>query len=364
MGTALAWVLGLCLLSGGSAWAQRVAFINPGKSDEAYWVAASQSMQAAARSLGQSLEVFYAEREHLRALAFARALVARAPEDRPDYVVFSNDYGTAPELLRIFDGSGIRSFMAYSRPQGELEQQTGGPRERHPDWIGSLEPRAQDAGYLTAKTLIAKGRAAGARAADGKLHLLVIAGDRSTTSSVLRNEGMLRAVNEAGDVVIAQEVYANWSREKAAEQAAWLWQRHPDARLVWAGNDLMAFGAMSAWEQRGGTPGKDAWFSGINTSREAMDALRSGRLAALAGGHFITGAWALVMIHDFHRGRDFKDEGLTLERSMFALFTPKSAAVFMARFGDNLDQIDFSRYSKARNPRLRRYDFGFEQLLR
>ena len=28
-----------------------------------------------------------------------------------------------------------------------------------------------------------------------------------------------------------------------------------------------------------------------------------GLLAALAGGHFITGAWALVMIHDHHRGR-------------------------------------------------------------
>lgn len=359
-----AWLLGLCLLLGGTAWAQRVAFINPGKSDEAYWVAASQAMASAARSLGQELEVFYAEREHLRALEFARALVARPPQARPDYVVFSNDYGTAPEMLRIFEGSGIRSFMAFSRPQGELEQQTGVPRGRYRDWIGSLEPRAQDAGYLTAKALIAKGRAAGARGADGKLHLLVIAGDRSTTSSVLRNEGMWRAVREAGDVVIDQEVYANWSREKAAEQAAWLWQRHPDARLVWAGNDLMAFGAMSAWEQRGGTPGKDAWFSGINTSREAMDALRSGRLAALAGGHFITGAWALVMIHDHHRGRDFKDEGLNLERSMFALFNERSAQVFVARFGDGAGQIDFRRYSKSRNPQLKRYDFGFEQLLR
>ena len=39
-------------------------------------------------------------------------------------------------------------------------------------------------------------------------------------------------------------------------------------------------------------------------------------------GHFITGAWTLVMIYDYHHGRDFADEGLELERPMFAEFTP------------------------------------------
>jgi ABC-type sugar transport system substrate-binding protein len=76
------------------------------------------------------------------------------------------------------------------------------------------------------------------------------------------------------------------------------YRRYPDVKLVWAGNDLMAFGAMNAWEQRGGKPGVDAWFSGINTSTEALEAIKSGRLTSLAGGHFITGAWSLVMIYD------------------------------------------------------------------
>ena len=46
--------LALCLavvLCGSVARAQSVAFINPGKSDEVYWVTAAQAMQAAARSL-------------------------------------------------------------------------------------------------------------------------------------------------------------------------------------------------------------------------------------------------------------------------------------------------------------------------
>ena len=357
----------LCLCLPPLAWAQKVAFINPGKTDEAYWVTASQAMQVAARSLGMTLQVHYAGRQHPRAFEIARSLVALPAAQRPDYVVFSNDYATGPELLRIFDGSGIRCFMAFSSPTEQERHLTGAPRERFRDWIGALEPRAQDAGYLTAKALIEKGRAVRAQGADGKLHLIAIAGDRSTTSSIRRNEGLRRAVAEAPDVVLEQEVYAAWSREKADEQAQWLYDRYPQARLVWAGSDQMAFGAMQALQARGGVPGRTVWFSAINTSREAMEALQSGRLAALAGGHFITGAWALVMIYDYHHGKDFAREGLELERPMFALFTPALADVYLQRLGERFERadghIDFRRYSKVHNPQLRRYEFDFAQLL-
>ncbi|MFO6419617.1 ABC transporter substrate-binding protein [Hylemonella sp. W303a] len=349
---------------GVDALAQRVAFINPGKADEFYWAGVARCMQSAAQDLGQTLDVHYAEREHLQVFQIARTIVALPPPQRPDYVVVTNDYGTGPELLNIFEGSGIRVFMAYSKPTTEEMAHTGLPRRKHKLWIGSLEPRAQDAGYLTARALINQARTAGLQAQDGKLHMLVIAGDRSTPSSIARNDGMRQAVREAGDVVIDQEVYAAWSREKATEQASVLYQRHPQARLLWAGNDLMALGAMSALEQRGGEPGRTVLFSGINTSAEALRAKESGRLAALAGGHFITGAWSLVMIHDHYNGHDFADEGLMQERRMFALFDGKLAQALRARLGPGCDDVDFKRFSKTRNASLRSYDFSMERLLK
>lgn len=346
------------------SWALSVVFINPGKTDEAYWSAAAQSMQVSASSLGISLEVQFAERNHLRALEIARALVARPPNKRPDYAVFSNDYATGAEILRTLDGSGIKSFMAFSRLTADEEAQHGTARKKFKDWIGSLEPIAEDAGYLTAKSLIAQGRDRKLQAGDGKLHLLAVAGDRSTTSSIKRNEGMLRAVAEAPDVLMTQMIYASWTREKAQEQTAWLYQRYPEAKLVWSGNDLMAFGAMNSAESRGAVPGKSMLFSGVNTSHEAMQAVKSGRLSALAGGHFIAGAWSLVMIYDYHHGRDFADEGLQLERNMFVLFDPVLADVFESRFGDKYSSIDFRAYSKKLNPKLTKYEFGFAQLLK
>jgi ABC-type sugar transport system substrate-binding protein len=358
------FAVALCALPAGAV-AQSVVFINPGKSDEIYWMTAARAMQSAARSLGMQLTVRYAERDHPRSMDIARDIAALPPGQRPQFAIVTNDYATGPELLRILDGAGIKTLFAYSRILAAPElADAGRPRGHYKGWLGSLEPRAEDAGFMTARALIERARTARAFAADGKLHMLAIGGDRSSTTSILRDQGMRRAVAADPDVVLEQEVYAGWTREKAAEQSAGLYERYPAALLVWAGNDLMAFGAMQSWEKRGGKPGRDAFFSGINTSHEAFEDLRSGRLSVLAGGHFICGAWSLVLIYDYAHGHDFADEGLELERPMFMLFTAADALRYEKRFGDmNFDSIDFRRFSKVLNPGLKRYDFSLRQLL-
>jgi hypothetical protein len=84
---------------------------------------------------------------------------------------------------------------------------------------------------------------------------------------------------------------------------------------------------------------------------------------SLAGGHFITSAWALVMLYDYHRGRDFADEGFELRRPIFVEITPELAERYFERFSGGFDTVDFGRYSKVKNPQLTRYNFGFARLL-
>ncbi|MEG0678013.1 MAG: ABC transporter substrate-binding protein, partial [Comamonas sp.] len=273
--------------------AQSVVFINPGRSDETFWRNAAEAMEGAARSLHMTLEVRYAERNPLQAIAIARDVAARA--ERPRFVVFVNENSVAPEILKTLEAAGIDSFVAFSGIQQVQRAQVGQPREKFKHWLGSLEPRAVDAGYMTAKALIEAARASrAAQAQDGRLQLLAIGGDRSTLSSMARNAGMRQAVAEDGDVILVQEVNGEWRRDKAAEQMRVLAQRYPEVRLVWTGNDEMALGAMQAWRARGGIPGRDGFFSTVNTSPAAFAALRSGELSVLAGGHFMAGAWALV----------------------------------------------------------------------
>ena len=71
------------------------------------------------------------------------------------------------------------------------------------------------------------------------------------------------------------------------------------------------------------------------------------------------------MLYDYEHGRDFAAlEGLELNQSMFALFSPKAADRFMVRYGElRFESVNFRRFSKVLNPKLKRYDFSFRQLL-
>src|SRR5262249_3404441 len=160
------------LLYGSVARAQSVAFINPGKSDEVYWVTAAQGMQAAAKSLGMTFEVRYAQREPLKTLEIAREMVARPAGKRPEYIVVTDDYSVADRLLAIIDPAGVKSFLAYSSIPVDQRGGIGSPRGKYKGWLGSLEPQAEAAGYLTARALIERGKREKAFGADGKLHML------------------------------------------------------------------------------------------------------------------------------------------------------------------------------------------------
>lgn len=341
------------------ALAQTVSFINPGHADEPYWLGVSEAMQAASRSLGIKLEVLYAGRDPGRALQLGREIAART--QRPDYVILVNEKGTLVENARVLGAAGIKTFAAFS---GLLPQERArwAPRKGLPLLLGSLEPRAEDAGYLTAKALIAQALAdsrSGIRP-----QLLAIGGDRSTPVSIQRNEGLRRALAEHPQVELVQQGFADWRRDLAAETMAGMLARHPQARSLWTGSDLMAFGAMDALEAAGQQVAGDWHIASINTSNEAMKALIDGRLKALAGGHFLAGAWSLVMVYDHHHGRDFSDEGLELERPMFMLFRKAEAQRFLARFGDGLGELDFRPYCKHLHPGIKRYRFEIAELLK
>ena len=74
---------------------------------------ATQGMQAVARSLGMTFEVQYAQREPLKTFEIPRDGRA-APGKRPDYIVVTDDYSMADQLLKIIDAAGVKTFLAYS----------------------------------------------------------------------------------------------------------------------------------------------------------------------------------------------------------------------------------------------------------
>lgn len=78
--------------------------------------------------------------------------------------------------------------------------------------------------------------------------------------------------------------------------------------IVWAANDPMALGAVEAARLSGAIPGSNFFVGGINWDEPALAAIKDGVLSVSVGGHFMTGGWELVMLYDYHHGRDFSGD--------------------------------------------------------
>jgi ABC-type sugar transport system substrate-binding protein len=334
-----------------------VVFINPGKSDEPFWRSVTRFMQPAAQQLDIRLEVLYAERDHLKMIELARLVSSRGK--KPDYLMIVNEKLSAGEMLKMADQAGIKTLLVFSKFEDAQAEEFGKPRQKYPHWLGSLTPNATEAGRLTAAELVRQALQARTVADDGKLHVAVIAGDKATPTGTQRLQGAVEVFEAHPSVVLEQVVYGNWDRARANEQAAALLLRYPKLNAFWAASDLMAYGAMDAAQAAGRKPGTDLLFSAINNSPQVLQARMQGRVSALAGGHFTAAAWGLVMLYDYHHGKDFGKEGLELSAPLFVLLDEERAQRFLSRFGDeDFASVDFRQFSKRLNPQLRSYQFS------
>jgi ABC-type sugar transport system substrate-binding protein len=335
---------------------ESVLFLNPGKTDEAFWISYAQFMQTAAKDLGIDLRILYAQR--MPELTVAQARLALQGPDRPDYLVFVNEQYVAPQILRLAEGSGVKLFMVNASLTANQMSLLG----ERADLLGSLVPNDEEGGYLMLKELI---RQHGPVAPGQVIELLAFSGLKITPSSQLREQGMMRALAEHPEVRLRQLVYGGWTRERAYEQAKLLLRRYPKVSLIWSANDEMAFGAMQAFSETGGVPGTDALFGAINTSPAALHAKVDGRLSVLLGGHFTLGGWALVELHDIDQGVDLSHYGGRERRIPLLQIIDKAQARRMLDMGASPDYgVDFRRLSAKGRPTSYRYPFSLQTLMR
>lgn len=351
------WVLGLlAILNWNVVWAQEsplsVAFLNPGHADERFWADYSRFMRDAAGDLGMNLQVLYGERDSARILRNARLVLEQNP--LPDYLIFVNEQFTGPEILRLFDGSGVRLFALHSTLTPEQQTLVGGSRERYGNWLGSLVPNDEEAGYLMGRALI--------DLTDGQpAEMLAFSGIKQTPSATLRLDGLHRALAEAPQVHLRQELYGEWRQQRAYEQARALLPRYPQVSLVWSANDEMAFGVLQAAQEQG----RRLRYSALNNSPRVFQARIDGRIDVLASGHFLLGGCALVMLHDHAMGLDFAQRGGKDQvASLLRLIDERQAARLLHLLEQSDIGLDFRRFSASRQAQMKRYACSIDPLLR
>ena len=78
---------------------KKIVFINPGKSDEIFWLNVSKFMQAAANDFGFELKIIYAQRNHYKMIEIIHNIVEQ--KTKPDFLIIVNENNMAGKLLKI-----------------------------------------------------------------------------------------------------------------------------------------------------------------------------------------------------------------------------------------------------------------------
>ncbi len=340
----------------------RVGFINPTGPPE-FWLLVSSTMRAAAAQLGINVDERYSDRSFDKAIALARDFLSERPP--LDYLIATNDVGVGGEIIKLADAAGVPVILLNNDVDEKQWAEYGEPRTKYRRWLGSIVPDHEGGGYGIAEAILIE---AVRIKKNRPLKVVGLAGEIDTPASNGRVRGLKRAVGVMrqllgpGSVELIDVGNLDWS-EKGAE--TWVREFVRKGRpidVLWAANDPMALGAITALREAGYTPGVNVVVGGLNWSQAGVERVLKGEMIVTHGGHFLVGAWAMVVLRDHHDGRDFAEEEVRLQFPMGAFDLPVAR-----RFSEigkvDWRKVDFSRFSKIRNREVMRYNFTPDAVL-
>jgi ABC-type sugar transport system substrate-binding protein len=334
----------------------RVGFIDPDVPTP-FWNQVVATMKAAASELDIDVEIRKTERSRDKAIAFAKEFASRRPP--LDYLIATNDVDAGGEIIKIAESTHLKLILLNNDLDKKDWVEYGEPRTKYTSWLGSITPDHEGAGYGIATAILTE---AARLKTKRPLKLLALTGDAATPASLERVQGLKRGTDVMtrllgpGSVELVDVRYLDWTAATAEASVREFSQTGPAIDALWAANDPMALGAITALRERGYAPGKDILIGGLNWSQDAVDKVLNGEMVLTHGGHFLQGAWAMVILRDHHDGRDFTEEDVRLQVPMGAIDLP-----IARRFPEigKLDwrKVDFTKFSKTRNPAVNHYEF-------
>ena len=337
-----------------------VTFLDAGERGSAFWAACAGTVSAAAEDLGVRLTLLPVP--HWPGERLARLKRHLEGPERPDYLILTIHKGIRAAELEMAEAAGVRTFVVNAGLLPADSLRLGGPRERLHTWIGQMLPDEEEAGAQLARQLLAAARAGGPHR-QGAIAVAGLGGRESDLPAQQRKAGLLRVLSEDPMTDLTQVVPAHYDATVAAEKAPRLLRRYPRLSVLWAANDRMALGAVRALQAQGRRPGRDVFVGGIDWDPEALEAVRRGELVTTLGGHFLDPAWALVLLYDYHHGRDFAGEQVDWRTRLLPATRANLDAVTRLVGDRDWSRFDFRAFSKVCTPSLQKYAFSVEALL-
>ncbi len=366
--TAVVCLFALCVLSSFAAMAKtlKVGLIAP-RPERPYWGTVVRFTQEAANDFGIELRVYDAHGSHIEALELAKQAVSGP--DKVDALLFQSLKGNGIDILKVAEAAGVPAIIVNGGLSAEDIAIVGEPRSSLKFWLGDVLPDDEWAGVTLTQRLLEVARAQKKTDADGKIPMLAINGPVNESSSALRGIGLDRVVKEQTDVNLLQTVaIGDWSAQEAQSRFSVLQSRYPQTTTAWVANANMAQGVIASIRESGLTPGKDILIGTFDVDEKTLQQIHDGEIAASIGGHFLGGAWAIVLLYDYFQGVDFAQESLHFTAPM-SVVTQDNLGSYYGKWTDknllpeNLTKVDFTRFSKAKNPSVTKYGFSVDEVI-
>ncbi|MCG8617661.1 MAG: ABC transporter substrate-binding protein [Desulfobacterales bacterium] len=327
-----------------------------------FWPIAELFVFAAAEDLGAKVQLYgYGDNPMMIVTKVEEVLASE--RTRPDAILFHNYKGKGRQVLELSEKFKVPAFV-FNAGFSPLDK-VGAPRETFKHWIGVMLPDDAHAGYILARHLMARARKMNKKGRDGRRHMVALEGNRSSEASNARVKGFEKAI-EGSEFVNHQYFHSKWREHLAYEAFNLSTIRYPDVSVFWTASDSMAVGVIKAAEHQGWVPGKDFITGGIDLLPHTQSYLTSGQMAVSVGGHYVEGAWALIALYDYLMGIDFAPfDGVCFSTKMVVHNSSEFHKLGDLRHKlrrENIDKIDFRRFSRVYTRGIKKYHFDFKAL--
>jgi ABC-type sugar transport system substrate-binding protein len=338
-----------------------VTFLVPASTGNSFWETSASFAKAVADDLGINLTIAYTAESTYKIKRLGDQILTN---NKPmDYLLTAYLTAVTEYHLEVARDRDAKVLLFNTNIPEEDRSKIGAPREKYKNWIGHMSPDDIAAGYALADALINRAKASGLTPANRKPEIIGLTGADNTNVSFDRNTGLERRVKSYSDAILHEIRFSDWERKSAELDTLDLLKQKPGISIIWAASDSMAFGAIDALNKIGAAD-KDVVIGGIDWSAEGIAAVADGRLAATVGGHFMEAGWALILVHDYHHGIDFRDDtGVNIMTTMSAL-DGGNIKEYLKKSGDgSWSTVDFKNFSKYYNPKLSKYNFSINALI-
>lgn len=332
--------------------------------DAPFWRTFIKLMNATAEDLNIELETYSANSNRFLMKQQFMSVINR--KNKVDAVIFNNYKDSASQFIKLANDAKVFSFLVNSAMTDQKNVEMGPPREKFPYWIGQMHPDEAGANKHIINILINE---ASKNLGKQKINIIGINGPISSGAATMRLNALTKTVAENAQSSLLQVVNVEgWREADASAKFKALMKRYEDTDVVWAGSARLVDGILDGEKSLPIKAGLDYFTGGVGFKRTMLEAINNNQVSVAAGGHYIEGVWALILVFDYLGGHDFVDHGVELLTPM-GIVTKENVGLYLDNLTqdkwtpENLKKIDFKHYSKTYNLDLLEYNFDFDSII-